>query len=55
MTDLRKADALFAQGAKAIEANDVAEMRRVAVQIWQLLPEDVAEEVKRGYGSGLTQ
>ena len=54
MTDLAKADRLFAQGARAIEANDLREMRRVAIQLWDLLPEDVAEEVKRGYGSGLT-
>ena len=54
MTDLAKADRLFAQGARAIEANDLREMRRVAIQLWDLLPKDVAEEVKRGYGSGLT-
>lgn len=54
MTNLAKADRLFEQGSRAIEANDIQEMRRVAIQIWDLLPEDVVEEVKRGYGSGLT-
>ena len=54
MADRRKADLLFAQGAKAIEANNLDEMRRVARQLWDLLPEDVAEEMQRGYGSGIT-
>ena len=55
MTDTRKADLLFAQGAKAVEAGSIPEMRRVALQLWDLLPADVAEEMQRGYGSGLTQ
>lgn len=55
MTDPRKAEQLFAQAARAIESNDVPEMRRVARQLWDLLPEDVAEEMQRGYGSGLTR
>lgn len=55
MIDKRKADFLFEQAAKAIEANDMAEMRRVAGQLWELMPNDVAEAIKRGYGSGLTQ
>ena len=55
MTDPRKAEQLFAQAARAIEANDVPEMRRVARLLWDLLPEDVAEEMQRGYGSGLTR
>lgn len=54
MTDAAKANRLFAQAARGIEANDVNEMRRVALQLWDLLPEDVAEEMKRGYGLGLT-
>ena len=54
MSDRRKADILFEQAAKAIQAEDVTEMRRIAFKLWELLPEDVAEEQKRGYGSGLT-
>ena len=54
VTDQRKADILFAQGAKAIQAGDVQEMRRVAGQLWKLLPEEVVEKAQRGYGSGLT-
>ena len=55
MADSRKAEQLFAQATRAMEANDVPEMRRVARLLWDLLPEDVAEEMQRGYGSGLTQ
>ena len=55
MNDSRKAEILFAQATKAIQADDIQEMRRVAGQLWKLLPEEVAEEAQRGYGSGLTQ
>lgn len=53
MTDQRKADLLFAQGEKAMEANDIFEMRRVSLQLWNLLPENVAQEMQRGFGTGL--
>lgn len=55
MSDRRKADALFEQGAAAIKSGNVAEMRRVAFKLWELMPEDIAEESKRGYGSGITR
>ena len=55
MTDPRKAEQLFAQGARAMESGDIREMSRIAAQLWDLLPEDVAEEMQRGYGTGLAQ
>lgn len=55
MTDVRKADALFAQAERAIAASSIPEMRRIAGQLWELLPEDVAGDAMRGYGSGLTK
>ena len=54
MSDAAKANRLFDQANRAIGANDIDEMRRVARQLWDLLPDDVAEELQRGYGSGLT-
>ena len=55
MTNPRKASILFGQAAKAAEEDDIDEMRRIAAQLWDLMPVDVAEDMKRGYGSGLTQ
>ena len=55
MTNPRKAEQLFALGARAMESSDIREMSRIAAQLWDLLPEDVAEEMQRGYGSGLTR
>ena len=54
MTNPQKADKLFEQGVRAVESNDIREMARIADQLWDLLPDDVAEEMQRGYGSGLT-
>lgn len=54
MTNPQKADQLFEQGVRAVESNDIREMARIADQLWDLLPDDVAEEMQHGYGSGLT-
>ena len=54
MSDTRKANILFEQANKAITAKDIQEMRRVASQLWKLLPEEVAEKAQRGFGAGLT-
>lgn len=53
MQDVAAANRLFNQGAAFIEKNDVDGMRRIIPQLLQLLPEDVKEEVQRGFGSGI--
>ena len=53
MQDVATANRLFNQGAAFIEKNDVDGMRRIIPQLLQLLPEDVKEEVQRGFGSGI--
>lgn len=45
---------LFEQGARAIEMKDKEAVRRCVIRLWDLSPEDVVEEAKRGHGSDVT-
>lgn len=49
------ANRLFNEGAALMEKEDVSGIRRIISQLLNLLPEDVQEEIQRGYGSGITQ
>jgi hypothetical protein len=49
MSDKAEAERLFAQGAKAIEMNDVETMRKCGIRLLNLLPEEVKEDVQRGH------
>lgn len=55
MQNLTAANRLFNEGAACMEKDDTDGMRRIIPQLLHLLPEDVQEEVQRGYGSGITQ
>ena len=45
---------LFEQGARAMEIKDKETVRRCVIRLWDLAPEDVVEESKRGHGAGIT-
>ena len=49
MSDKAAADRLFAQGAKAIEMNDIDMMRKCGIRLLNLLPEDVKADAQRGH------
>ncbi len=45
---------LFEQGAKAMQNKDKDGVRRCVIRLWELSPQDVVEESKRGHGAGIT-
>lgn len=45
---------LFEQGAKAMQNKDKDTVRRCVIRLWELSPQDVVEESKRGHGAGIT-
>ena len=45
---------LFEQGAKAMQNKDKDTVRRCVIRLWELLPQDVVEDSKRGHGAGIT-
>jgi molecular chaperone DnaK len=51
--DAGAADRLFNQGYQCIQKENISGLRNVIVQLNNLLPDEVVEEVKRGYESGL--
>lgn len=53
MHDTGAADRLCNQGYQFIQQENISGLRNVVVQLLNLLPEEVIEEVKRGYESGL--
>ncbi len=55
MQNVATANRLFNEAAIFMDKDDVDGMRRIIPQLMHLLPEDVQEEVERGYGSGITQ
>ena len=48
MTDQAEANRLFDQGARAIKLEDVDGMRKAALRLLQLLPQDAQESANRG-------
>ncbi len=50
----REVTRLFEQGARAMEMKDKETVRRCVIRLWDLSPQDVVEEAKRGHGSGVT-
>lgn len=53
MPDRGAADRLCNQGYQCIQKEDIRGLRNVVFQLLKLLPSEIAEEVKRGYESGL--
>lgn len=53
MTDKQNAEKLFNQGRQCIEKNNFLCLRNVIAQLLDLLPQDVAETIQRGYQSGI--
>jgi molecular chaperone DnaK len=53
MPDTGAADRLCNQGYQCIQKEDIRGLRNVVFQLLKLLPSEIAEEVKRGYESGL--
>lgn len=45
---------LFNQGARAMDMKDKETVRRCVIRLWDLSPQDVVEQAKRGHGSGVT-
>ena len=45
---------LFEQGARAMDLKDKESVRRCVIRLWDLSPQDVVEEAKRGHGSDVT-
>jgi molecular chaperone DnaK len=55
MTDLNKAERLFDMGQRYLQEDNPNGIRNVVGQLWELLPRQVAEAVKRGVDSTLTR
>ena len=55
MQNVATANRLFNEVAVCMDKDNVEGMGRIIPQLLHLLPEDVQEEVQRGYGSGITQ
>jgi molecular chaperone DnaK len=53
-TNKEDADRLIEMGQSYLEQNNVDGLRNVVVKLYALLPKQVVEDVKRGFGSGLT-
>lgn len=51
MTDQARAGRLLSQGQDFLTKNNVSGLENVVRQLWDLLPDDVAEEAKRGFGA----
>ena len=48
-----KANALLQEGSALVAANDLTGLKNVVFQLQNMLPAKVAEQARRGYGSGL--
>ncbi|MEI7901512.1 MAG: hypothetical protein WCK89_14775, partial [bacterium] len=55
MKDQESAAQLFNQGRLCIDKGNVQGLRSVVLQILDLLPETVREEIQKGYGSDLSK
>lgn len=55
MLDRSRAAQLLDQGRDCISRNNATGLQNVVRQLWDLVPSEVAEEVKRGYQSGITR
>jgi molecular chaperone DnaK len=53
LSDPERAARLLDQGRAYLSHNNETGLRNVVTELWKLLPEERAEEFKRGYGSGL--
>lgn len=53
MPDKNTAERIFNQGYQCIQKENINGLRNVVVQLLNLFPEEVIEEVKRGYQSGV--
>ena len=53
MHDTAKATRLLAEGRGHVAANNLPELKNVVFQLQDLLPKKVADEARRGYGSGI--
>ena len=53
MSDVTTADRLFNQGYQSIKNENISGLSNVVIQLLNLLPSEVVEEVKRGYESGV--
>lgn len=51
MTDQARAARLLSQGQDCLSKSNVIGLQNIVRQLWELLPDDVVEEVKRGYGA----
>ena len=53
MPDPAKAGRLLEEGRGHVAADNLPELKNVVLQLQDLLPKKVAEQVRRGYGSGI--
>jgi len=51
MSDRPRAERLLLQGHECLSKNNLTGLQNVVRQLWDLLPKDVVEEAKRGYGA----
>jgi hypothetical protein len=55
MRDPTAANQLLAQGRQYIERGNLDGLRNTVVRLLELLPRELADEIRRGYGSGVIQ
>ena len=53
MTDQPLADRFIGQGRQCVDHGNVQGLRNAVAQLMDLLPHEIADEIKRGYGSGI--
>ena len=53
MKDSQRADRLFNHARDCIAKNNSLGLQNVVRELWELLPRELAEKAKRGYGSGV--
>jgi molecular chaperone DnaK len=55
MKDSQRADRLFNHGRDCIAKNNSLGLQNVVRELWELLPRELAEKAKRGYGAGVVR
>jgi len=55
MSDQSKADRLFEMGNNYIAQNNTNGLQQAVRQLWDLTPDDIAQDAQRGFGANLTR
>jgi len=51
MSDQERAARLLNQGQDCLAKNNITGLQNIVRQLWDLLPDDAAEETRRGFGA----